>query len=340
MSPATENFGAAPNVSVDQAERLAATHFGVRGTASALEGERDRNFHLRTGDGAGFVFKVHPPSEDPAVVDFQIGALAHLAAVDPSLMVPRVMPSVGGESSVLLELGAGRPQIARLLTYVPGVPLGHPLNTTRLRGLGHLLARLDRGLRGYFHSAGRAPLLWDVQRADQVTPLLAHIEDRSLRDAASEGLERFARVVKPALPALRAQVIHNDAHHENVLADPADRDRVVGALDFGDLVHAPLIQELGVAASYHLGADDVLGPTAVLVGAYSEVHPLEADEIEVLADLMLARRAMAAAIGAWMSREAPEPFRLEAPTRRDALRRLLSLSRAEATARLRRAAGV
>lgn len=340
MIPATETFEKGPRIGVDQAERLAESHFGVRGTATALDGERDRNFHLRTGDGPGFVFKVHPPGEDPAVIDLQIGALKHLASVDASLMVPRVMLSVAGESCVWVDLGAGRPQAARLLTYLQGVPLGHPLNPARLRGLGHLLARLDRGLRGYFHPAGRSPLLWDIQRADQVTPLLVHIEDSSLRDAATEALERFARVVKPALPSLRAQVIHNDAHHENVLADAADRDRVVGALDFGDLVHAPLIQELAVAASYHLGSDDLLGPTAVLVGAYAEVLPLEVEELEVLADLMLTRRAIAAAIGAWMSRGAPDALRLEAPARRDALRRLLSLPRAEVTARLRRAAGV
>ena len=53
----------------------------------------------------------------------------------------------------------------------------------------------------------------------------------------------------PALESLRTSVIHNDANDHNVLVDDAG-DRVVGLLDFGDLVHSVTAQEAAVAVAY------------------------------------------------------------------------------------------
>ena len=70
-------------------------------------------------------------------------------------------------------------------------------------------------------------------------------------------MARFTEHARPALPGLRAQAIHNDLNLYNVLVDPRDHDVIAGILDFGDMVRAPLVNDLAVAASYQLepGAD-------------------------------------------------------------------------------------
>lgn len=289
-----------------EAERLAEALFGVRGSARALSGERDQNFHLRVADGPGYVFKIHPPAEDPLVVDFQIRALQHLAEVDPGLVVPRVILSPDGQSSVPVELISGRPQQARLLSYLPGVPIGahRPLREAQLRSLGQTLGRLDRALRGFFHPAGGYALLWDASQCPQLRPLLEHIPDEALRALVAAGMDRVEAELIPALRRLRAQPIHNDANSNNVLLDPDALDRVAGVLDFGDMVHRPRIQELAVAASYHLGPDeDPMAPITALVAGYHAVDPLEADELAALRDLIVARLMVSATMWSWASRD-------------------------------------
>ncbi len=318
----------APPIPLPEVERMAASLFGVHGKAKALSGERDQNFHLRTEDGPGYVFKVHPPAEDPAVVDFQVRALQHIASIDPGVVVPRVILSLDGAPSVPVDLGAGRPQLARLLSYLPGSPVGEhkPLSPVQLYSLGDTLGRLDRALRGFFHPAGGYPLLWDPQRAPQLRPLLEHIPDQELRDAVARGLDAFETHTQPRLLRLRAQPIHNDANNNNVLLDTANLDSVSGVLDFGDMVHGPLVQELAIAANYHLGLGaDPFEPIGPLVRGFHARVPLEPEELDILPALILARLLVSATMWSWLVRDDAEELaelRQEIPFLRDRLARV------------------
>lgn len=328
-----------------EVERLAALHFGLRGQARPLPGERDWNYHLRPDEGPGWVFKIHPPAEDPLTVDLQVQALQHIAKVDPRLSVPLVHLSVDLAPTVTLDLGAG-PQIARALSWVRGVPMAEhrPLNPARLRALGAALARLDRAMRGFFHPAGRYPLLWDVSQAGSVRPLLPQIPDERLRGDATRALDHVEQEVLPRLPALRAQPVHNDANPGNVLFDAVRTEEVAGFLDFGDMVHAPLICNLAIAASYHLGrGEDPLEPVRTLVAAYHAVNPLEPGELALLVDLIMARAVLSPTIACWHASGDPEEMSeltTFLPKAADRLALLLALPREPALDGLLRATGL
>src|SRR5512147_1342958 len=88
-----------PGFSVADAERIARELYGMEARATALFSERDQNFHLRTAQGPGAVLKLYNALEDPAIVDFQIAALGHLALQDPGLPVPRLLQTRAGERS-------------------------------------------------------------------------------------------------------------------------------------------------------------------------------------------------------------------------------------------------
>jgi Ser/Thr protein kinase RdoA (MazF antagonist) len=62
----------APAFSIDEAQTAAEQLFGVAGTATPLDSERDQNFRIATaGDGA-FVLKIANPGEDHAVAEMQV----------------------------------------------------------------------------------------------------------------------------------------------------------------------------------------------------------------------------------------------------------------------------
>ena len=79
---------APPRFTADEAARIAADLFGVRGTASGLGSERDQAFLFDDG-GRGGVLKISNSGEDEAVLDLEEAAIAHVAAVDPDLPVAR-----------------------------------------------------------------------------------------------------------------------------------------------------------------------------------------------------------------------------------------------------------
>ena len=103
----------------------------------------------------------------------------------------------------------------------------------------------------------------------------------------------------PALPQLRRQVIHSDLHADNVLADGG---RISGIIDFGDMLDAPLVVEVAVAAAYlrpTTEQSDVLALVGPFVAGYHSVLP--GDERERLFDMIRARLVATISIMSWRS---------------------------------------
>ena len=289
-----------PDFAVADAEELAERAFGVRGRASALGGERDANFHLRGPEGDRLL-KIANAAEPDELLDFQIAALEHVALSDPELPAPRVVRTLAGERWACCDGGDGSRFRARMTSYLPGESLDRAPSDSRLfRDSGVFAARLDRALRGFFHRAADHPLCWDLKRAGRLAGLCEHIADPTRREFAQAAFDRFKRDVEPELAGLRAQVIHNDISYHNAVVDPAEPWRVAGVFDFGDLVHAPLVQELAVpVADIPFERPDPLARGAEIVAGYHSVTPLEPAEIALIADLAIMRLALSLALAAW-----------------------------------------
>ncbi len=336
---------ASPELSLQDVERIAHDRFGLDCQASELTGERDRNFHLRHGD-AHYLLKVSNPAEDPQVIDFQTKALLHIAAVDPGLPVPRLIRTRTGAADWLLEEGPSEaPRLVRVLSFLQGVPMHKAAAGKSLQhNLGLHAARLDLALRGFFHAGAGHELMWDLKHANTVRPLLAHIPDPAQRALAERVLDRCERHALPRLAGLRAQVIHNDLNPHNVLVAPDDHSRVAGIIDFGDMVHAPLINNLAVAAAYQVSeTGHPLEMVAEMVAAYHQLVPLEPVELDLLFDLITTRMVLTVAISGWRAARYPENQAYILRNNRQAWARLTrcdTLERAQAQAYLRQACRV
>ncbi|MDH3638769.1 MAG: phosphotransferase [Gammaproteobacteria bacterium] len=298
----------APSSSTRDAEEIARRYYGLSAKATPLTSERDQNF-LITTDTARYVLKATNPAEDRAVTNFQTEVLRHIEAVDPGLPVPRIYPSLDDETEVLVDTGDVQPRLVRLVSFMPGVPLASisERSSSLRRNMGRALAHLGLALRGFFHPAAGHELLWDLKHASRLRDLLVHVEDDKRRVLTTQCIDRFEEHVLPILPRLRGQVIHNDFNPSNVMVDEDSSERITGILDFGDMVYAPLINDLGVAAAYHLADnDDPLSTAAELIAAYHEVLPLEEGEIDILFDLIATRLTMTVVITGWRAARYPE----------------------------------
>jgi 4-aminobutyrate aminotransferase-like enzyme/Ser/Thr protein kinase RdoA (MazF antagonist) len=288
------------------AERIARRVFGISGSLTPLPSERDLNFRLDDRQGRSFLLKLQNPADDAPVVDFQTLAIVHVAGVDPSLPVMRVLPTLDGRRWAEERGPDGRTSLVRLFTFLEGHnPATEELDEEALFGWGATVARLGRSLRGFFHPAAGYPILWDIRRAPELRERLRFVRDEPRRALVSRVLDRFDANVAPAIGRVRAQVIHNDMSLDNVLVD--DRGRITGITDFGDMTHTALVCDLAVALSDVLdGRPDAVEVAGAMIAGYRSVTPLEDEEAALLGDLAATRSAIAILISAWRLELYPE----------------------------------
>lgn len=295
-------------VPADWAAAQLAALWGLGGRLQPLSGERDANFRLDADDGTRWLFKASHPIEPAAVTDFQTQALDHLARHAPALPVQRLRPAGNGALSQRATAPDGRPRVLRLISYLPGLPAPQAPRSAALRdSVARLLARLDGALAPLQHPAAQRALPWDLQRADSVDDLLDHVADAGRRAMARDVLATWRRDAAPRLATLPRQPIHNDFNLHNLLVDPQRPERVCAVLDFGDMLAAPRVCDLAVAAAYQLepGAD-ALATVADFAASYHAEAPLTAAELDLLWPLVMARLVLVVAISGWRAARQPD----------------------------------
>jgi Ser/Thr protein kinase RdoA (MazF antagonist) len=287
--------------------RLIAT-FGLWGDVAPLAGERDRNFRVTAADGRCYLLKFTHPAEREVVTDFQVRALTRLAERDPALPVPRVVRALDGDPAPGHRLDDGRLSRVRLSTFLAGTPLAGHVPTPAFRhALGGWLARIDDALADFQHPVANQPMPWDLQRADALMPRTGSLIDVEERALVRQRLIHFATHVRPELAGLPRQPIHNDLNGHNVLLAPEDPDRPAGIIDFGDMLFAPRVVDLAVAAAYQMNdPDDPLAGALALIAGYHRRSALGAAEIELLRGLIETRLAMAITISTHRAQQHPD----------------------------------
>ena len=163
---------------------------------------------------------------------------------------------------------------------------------------------LLRALAGFGGRPPRTKLLWDISNAMELAELTGAV-DPARRPAIEAVLDEYARAVPPLAGVLRRQVIHNDFNPHNILIDPAAPTKIAGIIDFGDMVFAPLVNDLAIAAAYHLAGDDWAALAGALIAGFHGKLPLRREEAAVLPVLIKARLATTIVIGEWRAADRP-----------------------------------
>ena len=293
----------APPLPLARAISLVRECYGLEARAARLTGERDENFRLRTAEGRDYLFKVGHPAESAAVSELTTAALQHLQHEEPDLPCPRVVRERAGGSHFRLIDEQGNGRTARLLTYLPGRPLGGAAHSQRLRAeCGRLGARLIRALHTFRHPAAHRAVVWDVRHAASLAGLLGQVPGFPCRTEALAVLERIVPRIESQLPPLRQQIVHNDLNRKNILAEAGE---VTGIIDFGDMTWTAVIADVAVTAAEHIPEDCRAGygeardSVRDVANGYHESVPLTAQERALLGTLVAARLVAGVVVHEW-----------------------------------------
>ncbi len=296
-----------PKFSLQEAEHAARELFGLEGVFKALYSERDQNFRIEN-TGGDYVFKISNAREDHDAIDLQTQTLLHMAQSDPSLPIPRVIAAKDGNPHDFITATDGTRHLVRVLSYMPGVVMADvPRSAALFEDVGALMGRAGLALRGFFHPAAGYDLLWDLRQLVSLRALSEHVNNATLRRAIERDLDYTIEHVLPRLSGMRSQIIHNDGNIHNLIVDPAEPTKITGLVDFGDMMHAPLIFDLAVSAgSMTLDGPDSLETMCQVAMGYDGVLPLEEDEINILSHLAVGRIAQELLIAAKRRAETPD----------------------------------
>lgn len=308
----------APEFTEEEARAILRKHWGIDATTRSLVSERDQNFRTTTRDGDEYVLKIANAAEPEVVTDFQIKALVYIGervrALSLPIRTPEVHLTADGHDRIHYER-AGNTHVIRLVSFLPGTPLGDQLPAPGLaRNMGIYLANLGLALDGFSHPGSGHSLLWDIQQALSLRDLVSYVRAPDVRVAVSAALDEFEADVIPVLPDLRRQVIHSDLNPDNVLLDSPGGGEVAGVIDFGDMLEAPLVADVAIAGSYlRTASGNPLAHVAELLSGFHATRPLSDDEVDVLFELVQARLCASIVILDWRAatREGDDPYLAE-----------------------------
>lgn len=289
-----------PSFDAETATAIAAEHFGIRGVARQLPSERDQNFLITNSAGEKFVLKIANALEEPAFVEAQNAVLKHLA--NRISYCQRVVPTSPGEEIITVQGSGDARHLVRMVNYIDGVPLAEVRQPPELlRDLGRKLGKLDRALADFDHPAVHRDFHWDLANGNRILEEYGKfIDDPELRELA-----RTHRVTFDS--ELRRSVIHGDANDYNVLVDP-ERMKVVGIIDFGDMVYSYTVGNLAVAIAYVALTKCEDGPAAakeVMKGYWVE-FPLTRKERAMVHQLVITRWLMSFCLSAYQQQQRPD----------------------------------
>ncbi len=300
-----------------------------------LEGYESTNYRVQCDSGA-FVLKRYPDTPDTlALLEAENQILNRLDKLS-GWEFPITIPNSKG-----LHLTREDGSIYRLLSFLEGNFLGDVGHTPALlRSLGRFLGQTDKSLLNSTEPAISAKeSQWDLKNFRLNYKYLEFIPDPKDRSLVDYFFLQFDENVYPIGDQLRKSIIHNDANDWNVLTK---KGLVSGIIDFGDMCHSWLINELAVALTYiMMDKKQPLEVARTVIGAYHEVVPLKVQELDVLYYLIAARLCTSVCNSAYTKTIKPESAYItmsEKPAW-SLLRRLVGLSPVRVSDEFRSAAG-
>lgn len=317
-------------------QQLLLDHFDlVPETITRLEGYDSINYKIETAKGT-YVLKQYDNTLENRELLSSENRILSLVSTLEDYKFP--IPIAGSDPSGLIE---NRDGLYRLLTYVQGDFLGDVEPSPGLyRSFGVFLAKLDSILLSSHAPAMAAKEIpWDLKHFASNYKYIHYIPDPKDKSLADYFFLQFEEHVSPYCHQFRKSIIHNDGNDWNVLTE---NGKVSGIIDFGDMCHSWLINELAVALTYiMMEKEDPVGVAKTVISAYHEVLPLELSELDVLYYLIAARLCISVCNSAYTKTLKPESAYVTISERQAwaLLRKWVQLSPLKARDEFRTAAG-
>jgi len=286
-----------PSFSDDELLEILTEQYNLTGVLKKLPGYCDQNLRLTTSDNIQYIVKVANAAEPKLELDMQNAAMKHLT--QKHCAVPHAIANNHAESITMINNNQQQAYCLRVLSYLPGdfyVDANSQNHTPELwHDLGQFMGKIDLALSDFEHPGAYRYLDWDLAQGYRICMSKKSLLDDQQAKLVEYFLTLYKTQTMPILGQLPQGVIHNDANDYNLLINNTKiPSKISGLIDFGDIVHSHIINELAITCAYALMGEknekhDLLSVLKTIVSGYHQVRPLKDAELEVLFSLISLR---------------------------------------------------
>ena len=314
-------------IPIQEIDQLLQESYGIQAKIKELPGYEDLNYIIDYKNSRSILkITVYPDAQLSVMAQVRVLSALNLME-DLKGFVPEIAPTLNGEKALEWEYD-GTKMIVRILSYLEGKFMGEKnLPVSFFASLGEFIGRLDNTLSQIDEPLFRQlNLEWDLANFLDNEELCCHIKDPYNRTLVEYFFLQNKQNVAPVYKNLRRSLIHNDINDWNVLS--AD-NKVVGLIDFADMVHTATIHELAIAVAYSMmKQDDPLAVAYELVKGYNSVFPLKEEELDILYYLSASRLCTTIVFAAMNASNDPdkEYFQISAKSAWDVLHKWIKIN--------------
>lgn len=251
-----------------------------------------------------YVFKTYTWDEELfEILKAENEILTHLSEKG-TCNFPIPIPLVGGEYLQKTTLN-GDQAICRMLSFLEGAFLGDVKASPEIyTSLGTSIAQMNLKLKTATNYVLRSrEQVWDLAYFHLNKKFIHYISDAHDRAIVRYFFQQYEENVLPVAPELRKQIIHGDANEWNILTE---NNQVSGLIDFGDICHSYLINEVAITLTYICYDKEApLAWVSDFLKAYHTALPLTEKELSILYYLIAARLCTSVCNSAYASNSNP-----------------------------------
>ncbi len=290
----SSSFTSFPCFSLSEVEKIVETHFGIRTKAHNLVGYSDQNLHLQDEKGNEYTLKISHQNTQKNALILQNTAISFLYGKVEGLCLPYIYPNKAGENIISVEDEQGISYFMRLLSWVKGSLWEHifPHSIEVRRELGQKLAKMDTLLQDFTPPVSQnLSRKWDILNVIWVLDELNNIKNEADREIMIHFITNYQADIFPYIEVFRKGMIQNDANTFNILVEYVDStQKVVGLIDFGELMESKVVCELAISCAYlSMNYDNPLPIAAQIIKGFHSVFPLNDREMRAIFPLMANR---------------------------------------------------
>ena len=263
-------------------------NYNLEVSCKILNGYDELNFLLTDSSDKKYIFKIATEEHNPYFLEAQVKMIKVLSNSILSEKFQHYIPTKNNQVIGQITLEENQFYF-RMLSYLEGdFWINQKEKSSSLsKNLGLFLGEMDVVLKDFKHPAANRYYEWDIKNALEARRNLHCIKSHENRRLVAYFLLQFETEVTPNIADLRTAVIHNDANDYNILVDG---DRIIGLIDFGDMVHTSLVNNLAIACTYAmLNSEKPLEVATQIVKGYHEKMALTPLEVSLLYYLIAGR---------------------------------------------------
>jgi len=265
-----------------------------------LNSERDKNYLIKINKKSLYVLKISNPLESNNLLEMQDFLLTNL---NYRASIRDFIPKKIHSTLNIYKDAIGRSCYVRILSYIEGQIFAKSKPSKDLElSLGSLLGNLSKELQTLEHASSFRKFEWDPSSIDWIKKDINLFKGK-MKNIVKNNFQEYENFVKKNKNNLRYSLTHGDANNYNLVVK---KNKIIGLLDFGDMIFAPTINDLAICLSYALmNKNDLHSTLTNIILSYHNVFSITFDEFFSLMTLVKSRLTITVIMAAKQRKKFP-----------------------------------